>query len=423
MVAAWKGVSFSVFAIAVIIVSDSMAQEPFRGDTVATRPRPDYDPAGVRMGSFLIYPKMAVDQTFNDNVFATNDDERSDFITSLQPEVTLASDWNNHAFNLGAGADLGFYSSETGENYQDWNVASDGRIDITRADKLFLGAGYAHLHEERGDPDDLGAISDPVEYELGTAFLRYARTAGRISLTPEVIFRRYDYQDTNARGPGSFKVNQDDRDRNVYDTGVRVGYEIAPGYEPFVRVGGNVRDYDRTPDDTGLNRDSYGYDATAGLSIDFGGVTFGDVFAGYRKQVYDDDADLNNIDGPTVGLSLDWNATNLTSINAKVTRIIEETTEPGSSGYFATSGVVTVDHELLRNLILSATGGITNRDYEGIDRDDYVFLAGAGAKYLMNRNFYVSAGYSYTSEDSDVSGGPSQGYTQNRFLVRLEGQL
>src|SRR5512143_1338967 len=44
------------------------------GETVATRVRPELEPLGIRAGSFLILPKLGVDGTYNDNVFATNHD-------------------------------------------------------------------------------------------------------------------------------------------------------------------------------------------------------------------------------------------------------------------------------------------------------------------------------------------------------------
>ncbi len=43
-----------------------------RGDTVATRARPEYDPLGIRAGSFLFFPQLSVDELYNDNIFATD---------------------------------------------------------------------------------------------------------------------------------------------------------------------------------------------------------------------------------------------------------------------------------------------------------------------------------------------------------------
>src|SRR3546814_18048169 len=39
--------------------------------TVATRPKPELDPIGVRIGSFLLYPSIDLGLEFDDNVYRT----------------------------------------------------------------------------------------------------------------------------------------------------------------------------------------------------------------------------------------------------------------------------------------------------------------------------------------------------------------
>src|SRR5258708_24184918 len=73
-----------------------------RGDTVTTRPRPDYDPLGIRLGSFLLFPQFGLQESFDSNIFATQNAAKGDFITSLDPSLDLRSNWNNHALNFHA---------------------------------------------------------------------------------------------------------------------------------------------------------------------------------------------------------------------------------------------------------------------------------------------------------------------------------
>src|SRR3546814_5981286 len=107
---------------------------------------------------------------------------------------------------------------------------------------------------------------------------------------------------------------------------LRGGYEIMPSYEAFLRVTYNQRDYDSNVDDAGFNRDSDGYEAVAGVALDLSGVTFGDVYAGYMSQDYDDPA-LQDVDGPVVGAGVTWNPTALTSARLDVSRSEEHTSE------------------------------------------------------------------------------------------------
>jgi hypothetical protein len=413
----------SLFATMLVAAGSAEAQTaptapqalPPRGDTVLTRSRPELDPLGVRLGSFLLYPKMTLGETFTDNVFATEDNTDSDFITSLRPELSLESDWRNHALNFSTGMDKGFYASETDEDYLDFFAETDGRVDVTRDISVTGAGGVSRNHEARSDPDDFGG-KKPTIYYLYDAAAAYNQRFGRFRTTLSGDFTRFDYE--NAPG----EIQNQDRDRNVYAGALRLGYEIQPQYEAFVRFTGNRRLYDTTPDDVGIERDSYGVEGVAGVALDLGGILFGDVFAGYLTQQYDDN-DLDSPQGFTFGGSLDWNVTTLTTLSFTVAQTIRETTEEGASSYRQTLGTIQADHELLRNLLVNANFSIGNNDYDGISRNDYIYTAGVGVRYLMNRWFYVNAGYRFTRRDSDDAPGGDADYTENAVLISLEGQF
>src|ERR1700761_932265 len=76
--------------------------EPPRGTTVMSRPRPETDPQGVRLGSFFLFPRGEIDESYNDNIFATPNHNSGDFITTLAPSFDLMSNWNQDALNFHA---------------------------------------------------------------------------------------------------------------------------------------------------------------------------------------------------------------------------------------------------------------------------------------------------------------------------------
>jgi uncharacterized protein (PEP-CTERM system associated) len=143
------------------------------------------------------------------------------------------------------------------------------------------------------------------------------------------------------------------------------------------------------------------------------------VFFGYRRQTYDD-ARLSTVGGPTYGGTITWNASGLTTVKGFVSRSVEETTVSGSSGSFDSEYGASVEHELLRNLILSGRGAYLNSDYKGVSREDDYLKFGAQGKYLLNRNLYVTFKYDYERRDSNVAG---QDYSQNVVLLSVSGQM
>jgi hypothetical protein len=381
---------------------------PERGETVTNRPRPELDRLGVRAGGLFIYPRLGLQEFYNDNIFATDGGEEDDFITLVSPRVDVASDWTKHAFDLYAKAAIGRYADQTDEDFEDFSVGTNGRLDITQRAKLRAGVSYDRLHEGRGSPDDIRRQggSPPVEptiFDVGSVFLTYQQWLGRFLLESggEVDRLRYD---NVSREDGTVIIN-DDRDRSLMAGNLKMGYEFMPGYTAFARGEVDYRRYDNLCCGVALfDRDSEGYLIEVGTDFDVTAVLFGDVAIGYRSQDYDDPS-FDTIGDVAGRASLTWNPTGLTTVSASITRgEVIETRQAGPSAIFETAGQVTVDHELLRNLLLQAAVSVSDDDYQDIDRSDTYVRAGFGAKYLMNRYIQVDLNYDYLSLGSDAQG-------------------
>jgi len=390
---------------------------PRRGETVTGRARPQYDPLGVRMGSFVLLPELTVQEQYETNIFFTENNEEDDFITRVMPGLRLRSDWNNHQLQLESGADLGFYADNTDEDFQDYFVGASGRVDIKRSTQLRLRTRYRRDHESRESPDDADAVAgmrvadEPTKMDLYSAGASLRHDFGRLNATVGGSFDRVSFKDPDAIGGGS--INEHERDRNIYAGTLRVGYEIQPTYEAFVLGSYNVREYDGL--EGGIDRDSDGYGIALGMEIDFGGLIFGEFYVGYLTQRYDDSTldDLNGVGG---GADITWNVTGLTTITGSLLGDVRETTATGASGRLVGTGEIGVDHELRRNIILGANINATRDDYEGINRTDWIYGAGADATYLINR--YLRGGVEYEFRQRDAESSVND-FTNHVFLIRL----
>lgn len=425
---------FAGAASAVLLLSVAKAEEPWspvdarrdltqeeqlRRETVITRSRPELEPLGARLGGFLLYPAFGLSEEYSDNILATESNRRSDFTTEAAPSVRLRSNWNNHALNFDAGARLGRYLDHDSENYDDYRLGSDGRLDITRDSYLAGRIGYARLHEMRGAPDGVQG-AEPVVYRLADAAAAFFQRFNRVSVAVDTTAKRYIYDDVAAISGGT--IGNGDRDRDEFAGGVRTAYQIIPGYDAFLRGRANRRNYDRARDDNGFERSSHGYEAVIGTDIEFSGITWGQVFVGYAAQDYDDPR-LPTVSGPSFGGSLTWNVTPLVTLTGNVRRTIEETIFIGASGYTATRSELRADWELLRNLIVTGDLAHTNRDFKGLSLRHNDFEAGLSAKYMMNRHLYLSLGYVFWLRDASGAGAGAGDFTQNRAMLRLETQL
>lgn len=392
-----------------------------RGETVTNRPRPDFDPLGVRAGSFILLPSVRLQEEYSDNIYATQNGEQGDFITTVSPQLSVQSDWGNHMLRFDGGADVAFYNDNDSENFEDYRFGASGRVDVTRQTKIRPRVSYRRAHTDRSSPNDAGGV-EPTIFDVKSAGLEGSHKFNRVSVSLGGAFDQYDYDDVATSGGGT--INNDDRDRDQIEGSVRLGYEFSPNYDGFVRGTYNVRNYDSAVDDNGINRDSDGIEIVAGIGIDFGGITFGDFFAGFRSQDYDDPL-LKTASGPVVGADITWNVTQLTTVTGTISREIREaTTQDPVSGnfasgrFFSTVGVA-VDHELRRNVLLGANASASQDDFEGIDRTDNIFRAGLNAKYLINRYANVGGEYRLRVRESDAAGAD---FTENQFLLSLRVQ-
>ena len=66
--------------------------EQLEGETVLTRVREELDPLGVKVGSYLLFPKITIDETYTTNVFFVENNKSEELITTVKPEFVLNSD-------------------------------------------------------------------------------------------------------------------------------------------------------------------------------------------------------------------------------------------------------------------------------------------------------------------------------------------
>lgn len=390
------------------------------GETVLNRKRPALDPLGIRVGAFRIYPSLEVGGRYEDNVFRSPSNEKSDVAATFAPKMRLQSDFSNHSVQLTAEAKVYRYGRHSSEDRAEFSFGAKGRLDIDRDSHINASASLARRYENRSSPDQ-GGTQKPVYFDIASAALSGERTFGRIKFGVETRLDRLDYADALLRGSG-VRVNNDDRDRTIGALGVEGAYAFTPGNSVYARLEGNVRDYHDAVDDAGIDRDSTGAELRLGVKMDFGGITYSDVYIGYRAQRYEDNglARLNDdsIDALIFGANAHSNITGLTTLHAGVERSVFESTLVGSPGGQAVRGRVGAEHELLRNLLLTTSLSGRWFEFEGIKRNDVGVLFQFGATYLMNRHARLEA---TVEHERNRSSGPQQGISSdsNRIMLRL----
>jgi hypothetical protein len=315
-------------------------------------------------------------------------------VSIFAPAVVARSSEMRHSIRLSAAADIGRYQDFSAEDYDDWRVAADARLDGSPASGLLLGGAFASLHQPRDSPDDAGGLT-PTRYTSTTAFADFSHRPGRLFLNPVFVFDRLEYQSVPALVDGELvEIEQNDRDRNEYTASVEGGRRAGPEGRAFLRTRVLVRRYDRLQQLTGFDRSSEGFEVGGGLALGSPGVTRLRAYVGYREQRYEDP--LPDIREPVFDVSVEWRPSEITTLELGSSRDLAETTAPAYSGYVSTTTRVTVDHELLRSLLLDASLLYVHDDYVGIAgarRIDRSYGASVGMSWTLSRGVVVSARY------------------------------
>lgn len=431
-----KWLTLLVTPLAFLYATQALAEQQSsttRGDGVLERSRGDYLPKGIKLGGFTVKPALESENVYNSNIYLIQNNSKDDFIFHVKPSVNVLSNWSKHSLAFTGSADTLSYATHSKEDQQNYIFNLDGRFDIMKNSFAHANATYSHLTESRGSPDSNanGLIINgvtvqnsafsalkPVQYQTVGGTFGIEHKINRVKLNVDHAIHHLDF--ANGQTGNGTQINNKDRNRLINESTLRVGYEITPGYEAFLKGGYNFINYGQTFDDFGYQRSSDGYKVVTGLALDLTGKLTGDAYVGYQSQNFDDYR-LATISGVTGGLGLKWNPTGLTTVKARVDRTINQTTQNASSGYFSTLFTLGVTHELLRNLILTADAGYGLNDYKGgNNRSESLYSAGVGAKYLINRNFYLKGGYEYNNRTTNIQ---NTNYDLNRVFLTIGSQL
>lgn len=369
----------SAMAMAPVTVA---AQTPLPDDpiiredsvSVRDRDRPEYEPLGRRVGSFELNASLGLSVTSTDNLFVSRPAlEVDEMFYEFAPQASLVSDWRRHAFALDGGWTMRRHQDEDREDTDAYFVRATGRVDVGANTALYASSRLAHQVTPRTDPDVSDTTGVPVEYDRFDASVGASHRFARATVRVDVGQSNYDYEGSQAF-------------RDFRETFVRgrLDYEVSPRLTVIGQVRADDRNNNNTP-----TLSSEGRTILAGIDWT-NDVVRGEFLVGQFERDYSGPA--GTVDGVAAQAAVEWYITDLTTISLAGVRSGDDQTV-GTSGvpYVTTEAGITVDHELLRNVILTAGYEQGQRDYDPSPRRDEYQHMEAGADWILNRRVALSA--------------------------------
>ena len=399
--------------LAALTAQTATAQEFFKRDRnvgVLERPQPEFDPEPVRLGALEARPSLGVGGYYIDNVFATEDNEVSDFAFTIRPEVDVRTTWSRHEVGVNAGVEHFEFIDEGSESVTNFNGGVRGRLDVNRNFSL-TGFGFGRRrHEQRTQISILDEFGEPVRVNEVGGGLNGTYERDRIQLRLGYDLRDQNFRDVRTTTIGD--IDQDFRDNLRHTVTGRAAYAVTRDFAVFTQASYFVRNFDNLtplPGGVAASRDSDGFTVQGGINFELAAPFRGDIAVGYLEENRDSPL-FADISGVSVDGRLQWFPTRLTTLTLSGSR---RTTDVGlieAAAATSNSGNLRIDHELRRNFTIYADGGLFDTDFEDFDRSDTFFDVGFGGIYKFNKRVHLEAFYRYTNRDSSL---PTEEFNQN----------
>ncbi|MCW8088088.1 outer membrane beta-barrel protein [Sabulicella glaciei] len=383
-----------------------------RGVTVQTRPRPDYEPLGVRLGAFRLDGSLEAGPGFDDNPAPNLRGSRAQATLEEALSLGLASGWTRHAFTAALTQQTRRYPSDPSLSWNDYAFDLGGRLDIGRASSLGLLYSRQRNHFDLGNFDlQRAGLARPVQFDSDVFRLRGVGALNRLLFEGGLEHRTFRYDRTVGAGGAVGS----DRDHLTAEAGASYLFQPGQGLDAVARL--TRISYQQSSQ---RGRDSLTYEVLGGLRYDFNGLWGVRLSLGYRRRVYEDPS-IRALSGPAFDAQVTWMPSQVATLGLSAQRTIEESIRPGSVAYTRTALRTTLDYEVRRNIIATVTLGAEMREYERPRERVVDGVATFGATMLLNRRAALLLNYQHTRRFEAPSG--FREYGRNILSLRLRLSL
>ncbi len=422
-----RGVALGIFTVAgTTVATAAQAQETTlipptlpddfdrgRNVSVLEKPRPDYDPIGIPLNSFNIFPRIDIGAGYSDNLYLSNADRIGSAFVSASPQFRAVSDWSRNYVAVRGGALLRRYIDNPLRNENAWNLAGLGRLDIGNDYDVTGEAQVARQFETPFSGEVASDLAVLSNYLRGFESLRGEYKSGQTRLVLALDRTTFNFSDVRLASGG--RIDQSDRDREVLRATGQAEYAFTPSASVYGQLTYGNTSYDRSLLNGQPNRDSNAVRVIGGLNMDLAGLLRGSIGVGYVWRNYDSPI-YPDVSGVSAEVKLEYFPSELTTYTFQLRRVIEDSSLGTSNAYFDNRAVLRVDHELLRNLLLNGQAELALQDYIGTTDRNTVYRITAGARYLSSPRLAFDLNFSYGGRTVH---GANQGSEFNEFRAQI----
>ncbi|WOK36435.1 TonB-dependent receptor domain-containing protein [Sphingomonas sp. C3-2] len=384
--------------------------------SVLDRPQPLYDPVPYRIGSVEVMPRISADATYNSNIYAI-DDATDDLIFRVRPQLSANTVAGDFALSGAAALDHREYLDNGNQSSTDFTLGFNARYEPGRDTQVYIGTRSGRETQDRADPDFPFNLQQAIQFDFASAYVGASHSFNRLRIAGRLGAEKRDYED--GRDALGAVIDQDFRNRTLYTADLAAEYGISPKTSAYINLSLNKRDFP-APVIGGKERDSKGFEITAGTSFELSKLIRGEVGLGYFKQDFKSN-EFRAAKGLAANARLEYLMTPLVTWTLTAGRSVQESSTLGTGVYVATTAGLRADYELRRNLIVSAGINYEHDKFEDIDRKYGIWGGSASATYKLSPRYALRAQYDY--RDQSTSGAvPGREFARHRLMLGITVQ-
>jgi hypothetical protein len=390
-------------AVPLLLAAPAAAQVPLAGQSVAARVPKGYEPYPHPLGSFNLFPSLRADFNATDNFRASSVNRLSDFYVVVTPQLSARSNWSRHRLNASAFVSRSQHANLTSENVTEFGAEADSIIEASRATRILLSGQADQRVENRANLGAQQGLPVPVTFRQLRGSAGVTHDANQLSLNASVAASRLDF--SNPTTASGIVVDQSFRDETTYSVALGAGYDLRSGVSLVVQGQFTDHQFPFGPGSPGfdprfsIDRDSRGFKIDGGVTLELSSLISGTVRVGVLDRRYVDPR-LKDVSGFSYSVDLLWNVTPLTSLQLRAARSIEDTASTIVAGNTRDEVQLVVEHELYRNLLLTATTRYAEFSPNGPGAGGQEFAAGLSGRYRVDRHWSIDGRLNYNERSS-----------------------
>ena len=361
---------------------------------VLDRKRLYYDPIGLPVGAFSFYPSLGMSANGTSNIFSQSN-PASDLFLTLKGEGLLRSNWNRHLLLVRSFVAKDLHAEYTTENNFSYRTQGMGRLDLGEANSVSLEAVHERFVLDRGGTGDILVSRRPTHYKQTGVDLS-AKAGGRRRWVGKVRLAYDDRVYADGENLDGSRLDLSFRSFKDYTISGQVGYKVGPDKTIFIAGSRMWRRFDQA---LGDSRNVDVSELLAGIEGDVTPVIRGRFGLGYIHANFVSPA-FRTTKGIAIDARVDFLVTELTTIQISGRRELRNVAGITASAALNTKLKISIDHEFLRNVIISPSLSYEYADYVESDRSAALFNADTTVRWLISPRLRVTGNIGFRRRDA-----------------------